>query len=69
LLPRIFNEVFVVVYDGIVVAHLSYSGVPNLKALADVVNAEYYGDEKCMIIIVTMDQISNLFSNDISGEA
>jgi hypothetical protein len=27
--------------------------VPNLKALADVMNAEYSGDEKCMIITVT----------------
>ena len=42
--PRIFNEAFAVMYDGIVVAHLSYqkSGeVPNLKALEDAMNAEY----------------------------
>ena len=62
LLPRIFNEVlFVVAYDGIVVAHLSYSEVPNLKALAEVMNAEYSRDENGMIIKVTMGQISNYF--------
>jgi hypothetical protein len=35
--------------------------VPNLKALADVMNAEYSRDENGMIIKVTMDQISNYF--------
>jgi hypothetical protein len=35
--------------------------VPNLKALADVMNAEYSRDEKGAIIIVTMEQISNYF--------
>ena len=63
LLSRIFN----VAYDGIVVAHLSYSGVPNLKALADVLNAEYSRNEHGAIIKVAMDQISNYFDT-VEGE-
>ncbi|MFL6315591.1 MAG: hypothetical protein ACJ73C_02480, partial [Nitrososphaeraceae archaeon] len=35
--------------------------LPNLKALADVMNAEYSRDENGMIIKVTMEQISNYF--------
>ena len=59
MLLRIFNEVFVVVYDGIVVAHLSYQ--KSGKALADVMNAEYSRGEHGMIIKFTMEQISNYF--------
>jgi hypothetical protein len=40
-----------VVYNSNVVAHLSYSeDVPNLKALADIMNAEYARDENDIII-------------------
>ena len=35
--------------------------VPNVKALANVMNAEYSRDENGMIIKVTIDQISNYF--------
>jgi hypothetical protein len=35
--------------------------LPNLKALADLMNAEYSRDEKGAIIKLTMDQISNYF--------
>jgi hypothetical protein len=63
-LPRIFNEVFVVVCDCIVIAHLSYQ--KSGKALANVMNTEYSRDEKGMIIKVNMDQISNYF--DIEGD-
>jgi hypothetical protein len=35
--------------------------LPNLKALADVMNAEYSRNEDGMIIKVTIDQISNYF--------
>jgi hypothetical protein len=59
---------FVVVYDGIVVAYLSYSGeVPNLKALADIMNAEYSRNEHGAIIKVAMDKISNYFDT-VEGE-
>ena len=56
----IFDEVFVV-------AHLSYSGVPNLKALADIMNAEYSRNEHGAIIKVAMDEIRNYFDT-IEGE-
>ena len=35
--------------------------IPNLKALADSMNAEYSRDGKGAIIKVTMEQISNYF--------
>jgi hypothetical protein len=54
-----FNEVFVVVYDGIVGAHLSCQ--KSGKALANVMNAAYSRDEKGMIMRISMDQISNYF--------
>jgi hypothetical protein len=41
--------------------------VPNLKALADVMNAEYSRDEHGMIIKATMDQISNYFESRAGG--
>jgi hypothetical protein len=39
----------------------------NVKALADVVNAEYSRDENGMIIRIRMDQISNYFDT-VEGE-
>jgi len=35
--------------------------VPNLKALADAMNAEYSRNEDGKVIRLTMDQISNYF--------
>ena len=41
--------------------------LPNLKALADVMNAVYSRDENGMIIKITMDQISNYF-DEVAGD-
>jgi hypothetical protein len=41
--------------------------VPNLKALADVMNDEYSGDQHGMIIKINMDQISNYFNTGRGG--
>jgi hypothetical protein len=59
------DENKVIINTGIL-AELYKHGVtrdqlPNLKALADSMNAEYSRNEKGAIIIVTMDQISNYF--------
>jgi hypothetical protein len=59
------DENKVIINTGIL-AELYKHGVtrdqlPNLKALADSMNAEYSRDEKGAIIKVTMDQISNYF--------
>ena len=54
-------------YDGIV-AHLPKIGeVPYLKALADIMNAEYPRNEHGAILKLTMDQISNYFDT-VEGE-
>jgi hypothetical protein len=41
--------------------------LPNLKALADVMNTEYSRNEDGVIIKITMDQISNYFDT-IEGD-
>jgi hypothetical protein len=46
---------------------VSRDQLPNLKALADVINGEYSRAENGMIIKVTIDQISNYF-DIVEGE-
>jgi hypothetical protein len=65
LLSRIFNEVFVVAYDGSISCCSSFlpkiEEVPNVKTLANVMNAEYSRNQNGAIIRTTIDQISNYF--------
>jgi hypothetical protein len=59
------DENKVIIYTGILPELYKYGvtrdQLPNLKALADSINAEYSRDEKGAIIKVTMNQISNYF--------
>ncbi|MFL6382853.1 MAG: hypothetical protein ACJ72S_16430, partial [Nitrososphaeraceae archaeon] len=65
-MKRSRNDENIVIINTGILAELYKHGVtrdqlPNLKALADVMNAEYSRDENGMIIKVTMEQISNYF--------
>jgi hypothetical protein len=65
------DENKVITYTGILPELYKYGvtrdQLPNLKALADSMNAEYSRDEKGAIIKVTMNQISNYFDT-IEGD-